>query len=392
MRVCLSNVTAFVGGFCAAVALVASGLSDPKVVWQFFELRWPWPLLLFFGGSLITYAALYYRIVTRLRKPMLSEQFDWHSIPQHVSMQLIVGAILFGVGWGLSGLCPGPALVAAFSGQWEGWITLSSIVVGMTMALLFVYRHHSYQHSRMYVVRCCSIVFFIWCIFTMSHQQHQATTESGAAVDHFRRQQQYDGVSIVNATTITGTCVISHHIEPVVTLGAAIVFGSVVAMFSIVLGNVFGFAGFIRQTLTRPLHWRDLHVTFFTFLGLILGAQCGTFLFQSGLIGTYTFCHNDQQQKVYVRYAYYHGNSNNSDTMIMNVESAKSVVTMVSTRPAWRYFLGGVLIGIGSTFANGCTSGHGICGFTRMSQRSIVSLILFMTSAFVTVSLIKLPG
>lgn len=385
MRIHLSNMTAFLGGFFAAVALVASGLSDPKVVWQFFDLRWPWPLLLFFGGSLITYAALYYRIVRRMKKPILSEQFDWHSIPQNISTQLIVGAILFGIGWGLSGLCPGPALVAAFSGHWEGWITLSSIVIGMTAALLFIYRHLSYQHFRAYMVRCLCILFFIWCIYTVAQQQPAQNDDDhhydlySASTSSFTQQNDSATQKNVSTTTITGSssskCVISHHVEPVVTLGAAIIFGGVVSMFSIVLGNVFGFAGFIRQTLTRPLNWKDLHVTFFTWLGLILGAQCGAMLVQHGLIETYVFCHG-------IDYI--------SSTMNERVQNANVVVTgAAGPTDTWRYVIGGLFIGLGSTFANGCTSGHGICGFTRMSQRSIVSLLLFMTSAFVTVAMIQ---
>lgn len=51
--------------------------------------------------------------------------------------------------------------------------------------------------------------------------------------------------------------------------------------------------------------------------------------------------------------------------------------------------LGGVIVGIGVTFASGCTSGHGVCGIARLSQRSIVATATFMASTFATVTLIR---
>ena len=51
--------------------------------------------------------------------------------------------------------------------------------------------------------------------------------------------------------------------------------------------------------------------------------------------------------------------------------------------------IGGVLVGIGVTYGNGCTSGHGVCGIARLSQRSIIATITFMLAAFVTVFILR---
>jgi uncharacterized membrane protein YedE/YeeE len=51
--------------------------------------------------------------------------------------------------------------------------------------------------------------------------------------------------------------------------------------------------------------------------------------------------------------------------------------------------LGGVIVGIGVTYASGCTSGHGVCGLARLSPRSIVATMIFMATTFATVTLIR---
>ena len=51
--------------------------------------------------------------------------------------------------------------------------------------------------------------------------------------------------------------------------------------------------------------------------------------------------------------------------------------------------IAGLLVGFGAVFGNGCTSGHGVCGISRVSKRSIVATCIFMTTSFITVLLIK---
>lgn len=54
--------------------------------------------------------------------------------------------------------------------------------------------------------------------------------------------------------------------------------------------------------------------------------------------------------------------------------------------------LAGLLVGIGTRLANGCTSGHGVCGLARLSPRSLVAVLVFMTTGFVTVWLLRHAG
>jgi uncharacterized membrane protein YedE/YeeE len=53
------------------------------------------------------------------------------------------------------------------------------------------------------------------------------------------------------------------------------------------------------------------------------------------------------------------------------------------------YAAAGLLVGFGSRMGNGCTSGHGVCGFARVSTRSIVATLVFMATAFVTVAVVR---
>jgi uncharacterized membrane protein YedE/YeeE len=60
-----------------------------------------------------------------------------------------------------------------------------------------------------------------------------------------------------------------------------------------------------------------------------------------------------------------------------------------SPTTGYTLILGGVIVGVGVTFASGCTSGHGVCGMARLSPRSIVATAVFMTTTFATVTFIR---
>lgn len=58
----------------------------------------------------------------------------------------------------------------------------------------------------------------------------------------------------------------------------------------------------------------------------------------------------------------------------------------------WPLIIGGLMVGFGTRLGSGCTSGHGVCGMSRLSPRSLVATALFMVSGFVTVALLRLGG
>ncbi len=99
-------------GVLFGVGLAASGMTDPAKVQGFLDISGLWdPSLIFVMGGAVTITVLGFRWVLKLSQPVLSESFDLPTSTA-IDKRLIVGAALFGIGWGISGLCPGPAIAS----------------------------------------------------------------------------------------------------------------------------------------------------------------------------------------------------------------------------------------------------------------------------------------
>ncbi len=103
-------IAAALAGLVFGAGLVLSEMSDPRKVLNFLDVLGPWdPSLLFVLGSAVPVAALGYAALRRLRAPWLAPAF--HAPTRTVvDGPLVLGSALFGIGWGLAGYCPGPAL------------------------------------------------------------------------------------------------------------------------------------------------------------------------------------------------------------------------------------------------------------------------------------------
>ena len=126
-----------VAGAIFGLGLVVSGMSNPAKVIGFLDITGDWdPTLAFVMGGAILVAFPAFRLVFRLKRPVLAERFD---LPEKtaVDARLVGGSALFGVGWGLSGFCPGPAVVALVpavaSGIWPVLAFFAAMVVGMAI-------------------------------------------------------------------------------------------------------------------------------------------------------------------------------------------------------------------------------------------------------------------
>ena len=108
MRIALG----FASGIVFGLGLVISGMSNPAKVLNFLDLAGTWdPSLAFVMGGATVTAFLGYRLVWRRRAPVVETSFN---VPDNtrIDRPLIVGAALFGIGWGIGGFCPGPAWTA----------------------------------------------------------------------------------------------------------------------------------------------------------------------------------------------------------------------------------------------------------------------------------------
>lgn len=122
---------AVICGLLFGAGLVVSDMINPARVLAFLDVAGDWdPALAFvMGGALIPSAAAYV-IRKRLDKPILEDRFH---VPTNrtIDSSLIGGAMIFGVGWGLVGLCPGPALAALVSGKWQAFVFVGAMIAGM---------------------------------------------------------------------------------------------------------------------------------------------------------------------------------------------------------------------------------------------------------------------
>lgn len=71
---------------------------------------------------------------------------------------------------------------------------------------------------------------------------------------------------------------------------------------------------------------------------------------------------------------------------------APETLNVTAEGPVWRYVIAGLLVGFGTQFGSGCTSGHGVCGISRLSPRSIVATLVFMAGGMITVALFRMLG
>ncbi|MBO1018415.1 YeeE/YedE family protein [Methylobacterium sp. SD274] len=120
-------------GLLFGFGLALSGMMDPARVLGFLDVAGAWdPSLAFVLAGAVAVSALGYLLVSRIRKPVLAQHFE---IPRNrpITASLIAGAVLFGIGWGLVGLCPGPALAGLTLGLPQVIGFVAAMVVGMLL-------------------------------------------------------------------------------------------------------------------------------------------------------------------------------------------------------------------------------------------------------------------
>ena len=127
-------------GLLFGVGLVVSGMSDPAKVRNFLDLFGTWdPSLAFVMGGAVVTAFIGYRIVLRRPKPVAASTFHLPA-KTDIDSKVLVGPAIFGIGWGLGGFCPGPALTAATLGATGAYVFLPTMFLGMWLARIVANR------------------------------------------------------------------------------------------------------------------------------------------------------------------------------------------------------------------------------------------------------------
>ena len=124
---------ALISGVLFGLGLTFSGMSDPAKVLGFLNITGEWmPDLMFVMGGAVVVTFLVTPLVIAREAPFLASTF---SLPgkQRLDRRLVGGAVLFGIGWGLSGYCPGPALVSLLYGYESTVVFCLAMFAGMAL-------------------------------------------------------------------------------------------------------------------------------------------------------------------------------------------------------------------------------------------------------------------
>ena len=129
----MAALYAFVAGLVFGLGLLVSGLADPARVLGFLDLAGLWnPTLAFVMGGAVVATTVGYAVLRRRHASLSGEPMHWPQATR-VDLRLAGGSLAFGVGWGLAGFCPGPALVAASAGIGEAAVFVAAMAAGMAI-------------------------------------------------------------------------------------------------------------------------------------------------------------------------------------------------------------------------------------------------------------------
>ena len=134
MKLVFSLITGLVFG----IGLAVSGMMNPAKVLNFFDIAGTWdPSLAFVMGGAVIVVFFGYRLVWKRSKPQYAETFD---VPASdpIDKRLIGGSALFGIGWAIAGFCPGPAVAALGTGNWQVAVFVATAIGGMMLRRLIL--------------------------------------------------------------------------------------------------------------------------------------------------------------------------------------------------------------------------------------------------------------
>lgn len=127
------GIVPLVSGTLFGAGLALGGMTDPARIRGFLDWFGAWdPTLAFVMGGAVLVMALAWRIQPRMAHPLFGASF---ALPERSDLtpQLVGGAALFGVGWGLSGLCPGPGFAIVAIAPFEALVFGASLIAGMVL-------------------------------------------------------------------------------------------------------------------------------------------------------------------------------------------------------------------------------------------------------------------
>ena len=127
----MRNIFAFIAGGLFGAGLLVSGMTDTQKVIGWLDIFGDWdPTLAFVLGGAILPMMVAWNVTTRRACAVLGTDFPEPPEPK-IGRNLVIGSLMFGAGWGLVGLCPGPAMASITWGGTGGAVFLAAMVAGM---------------------------------------------------------------------------------------------------------------------------------------------------------------------------------------------------------------------------------------------------------------------
>lgn len=119
-----------IAGALFGLGLAVAQMTNPLKVLSFLDVAGDWdPSLAFVMGAAVSITLVAFRWLLRRPVPWCGDRFHLPTLV-HLDRRLLTGATLFGIGWGLTGYCPGPALATVLSGNQEAWLFVPAMLVG----------------------------------------------------------------------------------------------------------------------------------------------------------------------------------------------------------------------------------------------------------------------
>lgn len=136
----ITNIAALLSGLVFGLGLILSGMGDPAKVQNFLDFFGQWdPSLALVMGGAIAVGLIAFRWAKRRKTALLGDAMQLPASTA-IDRQLLTGSALFGIGWGLAGFCPGPAIMNLSTLTPQVWLFVAAMLAGMWAQHLWVAR------------------------------------------------------------------------------------------------------------------------------------------------------------------------------------------------------------------------------------------------------------
>ncbi len=129
----MSLITSFLSGLVFGIGLIVAGMANPAKVKGFLDLAGNWdPSLALVMAGAIGVGLIAFRVAHNRMETMLGVELK---LPRnvHIDRRLVLGSVLFGIGWGIGGFCPGPGIVAVGAGEPKAVLFVGAMIAGMLL-------------------------------------------------------------------------------------------------------------------------------------------------------------------------------------------------------------------------------------------------------------------